>query len=194
MIGIDPTLLQTKFEQAQTYEQYMEIADSLGQRQPWDQRHGQLELTSEQRTLVEGFTRQMRVLCLTGTWCGDCALQGSAMQRIAETNPNCIELRFLQRDEAHADLIVKAQVNAGFRVPVTWFLAEDFEPVVVFGDRTLSRYRAMARKAFGDEAGVVHAPPPEDPVRAVLQEVLDEFERVQLLLRLSGRLREKHGD
>ena len=86
-----------------------------------------------------------------------------------------------------------SQVNAGFRVPVTWFMAEDFEPVSRFGDRTLSRYRAMARKVLGPTSNV-HAPAPEDPVRAVLQEMLDEVERVHLLLRLSGRLRQKHGD
>ena len=48
-------------------------------------------------------------------------------------------------------------------------------------------------QALGDQSNV-HAEPPEDPVREVLQEMLDEFERVQLLLRTSPRLREKHGD
>ena len=51
----------------------------------------------------------------------------------------------------------------------------------------------MARKALGDDANVL-APPPADPGRAVLAEMLDEFERVHLLLRLSARLRERHGD
>ena len=65
-----------------------------------------------------------------------------------------------------------------------------------FGDRTLSRYRSMARKMLpADEAAaVVLAEAPADPVRAVLDECLDELERVHLLLRLSSRLREKHGD
>ena len=80
-------------------------------------------------------------------------------------------------------------------MPITFFMAEDFEPVARFGDRTLSRYRSMARKALPEcGACVVLAEPPADPVRAVLQEVLDEFERTQLLLRLSPRLREKHAD
>ena len=54
----------------------------------------------------------------------------------------------------------------------------------------------LRRQAIGGEggAGVVLAEPPTDPVRAVLQEVLNEFERTQLLLRLSPRLREKHAD
>jgi hypothetical protein len=35
---------------------------------------------------------------------------------------------------------------------------------------------------------------PEDEVRATLADWLNEFERVALLLRLSGKLRSKHGD
>ena len=87
----------------------------------------------------------------------------------------------MPKSDEHADLLVPAKINGGFRVPVTWFLAEDFEPVAWFGDRTLSRYRSMARKALGERSGVV-APPPADPVREVLREVLDEFERYQKVL------------
>ena len=76
---------------------------------------------------------------------------------------------------------------------MTWFMAEDFEPVSRIGDRTLSRYRAMAVKSLADQSNV-HAPPPADPVQEVLDEMLAEFERVHLLLRTSARLREKHGD
>ncbi len=116
------------------------------------------------------------------------------MARIAEANPSMIELRYLQRSEEQAELIVKVPINGGFRVPVTWFSAEDFEPVAVFGDRTLSRYRAIARKQLPPDQANVLAPPPADPVREVLREVLDMFERVQLILRLSPRLRQLHGD
>lgn len=186
--------LKTKFNQGLDYVGFVNLAKAEGQQMPWEQRYGQLALDAEQASLVGGFTRKIHVLCLTGTWCGDCALQGSAMQRIAEANPGVIDLRFLLRSDEHADLVVKSQVNAGFRVPVTWFLAEDFEPVSFFGDRTLSRYREMARKAIGPEVGPTLAPPPADPVREVLSEVLEEFERVHLLLRLSGRFREKYGD
>jgi thioredoxin family protein len=186
--------LKNKFDQGLAYADFVALGDAEGYRMPWDQRYGQLALNDDQVALVGGFTRKLHVLCLTGTWCGDCALQGSAMQRIAEANPDKIDLRFLLRSDEHADLVVKSQINAGFRVPVTWFMAEDFEPVSWFGDRTLSRYRAMARKAIGPEVQATLPPPPVDPVREVLGEVLEEFERVHLLLRLSGRLREQHGD
>jgi hypothetical protein len=187
-------ILRPKFEQGMSYLEFVDLAGSLGHRPPWDERYGRLALDPGADAMVKSFARDMNVLCMTGTWCGDCALQGSAMARIAEANPGRLALRFLQRGDEHAELITRSAINAGFRVPVTWFLAEDFEPVACFGDRTLSRYRSMARKTLPPDQANVHAPPPADPVRAVLGEVLDLFERAQLLLRLSTRLRERHGD
>jgi len=190
---LDAATLKATFDQGMSYAEFVAMGEPLGHRPPWDDRYSRLELDADQSALVASYTRGMHVLCLTGTWCGDCALQGASMARIAEASPH-IQLRYLQREERHADLIVKAPINAGFRVPVTWFMAEDFEPVAVFGDRTLSRYRSMARKQLGPDAANVHAPPPDDPVREVLREVLDMFERVHLLLRVSPRLRERHAD
>jgi hypothetical protein len=184
--------LRPFYQSALPYDEFVALGAPSGHDAQWHERFGRLALTADQHALVAGFTRTMHVLCLTGTWCGDCALQGAAMERVARANP-CISLRFLLREERHAELIVANQINAGFRVPVTWFMAEDLAPVSRIGDRTLSRYRSMARKAFGPGAPVVD-PPPADPVRAVLDEVLAEFERVHLLLRLSPRLRERHGD
>lgn len=184
--------MQRKFDEGLGYDDFVALGVPQGHDAAWHERHGRLALDAAQQRLVAGFARPMRVLSLTGTWCGDCALQGAAMRRIAEARPELIDLRFLLRDEPQADLIVPARLNGGFRVPMTWFMAEDFEPCAVIGDRPLSRYRAMARKALGEAA--VPAPPPADPVREVLAELLDEFERVQLMLRLSPRLRARHGD
>ena len=187
-----PTL-RTGFEHALDFAAFVRRGEAEGHHHAWHERHTRLALSAEQTALTAGFARRMKVLCLTGTWCGDCALQGAAMQRVAEARPDLIELRFLLREERNAPLIVPNQINAGFRVPITWFMAEDFEPLSRFGDRTLSRYRSMARKALGDRSNVF-APAPEDPVRAVLTEVLGEFERTQLMLRLSPRLRAQYGD
>ena len=73
-------------------------------------------------------------------------------------------------------------------------MAEDFELCSIFGDRTLTRYRAMAERALGAACMVPGAPLPDDDVAGTLADWVDEFERVQLMLRLSGRLRQKHGD
>jgi len=188
------SFLEEKFSEALDYSAFVARGRPQGHHVQWEERYGQLALDESQRRVVERFTREMNVLCLTGTWCGDCALQGSAMQRVADANPQKIHVRFLMRDDSNAEMIVANQINGGFRVPFTFFCAEDFEPVSRFGDRTLSRYRSMARKQLPEGAVTIVQPQPADPVRAVLNEVLDEFERVHLLLRTSTRLRAKYGD
>jgi hypothetical protein len=115
------------------------------------------------------------------------------LDAIAAANPAKIDLKWLDRDE-HIDLSNLIRINAGLRVPTVIFMAEDFEPVSIFGDRTLTRYRAIAAKQLGPSCPMPGAPIPQDELNATLQEWVNEFERVQLLLRLSTRLREKHGD
>ena len=73
-------------------------------------------------------------------------------------------------------------------------MSEDFEPVSVLGDRTLTRYRAIAARNLGPSCPLPGAPVPDDELEGTLQDWLDEFERVQLLLRVSPRLRQLHGD
>jgi len=185
--------LQGKFEAGLEYDAFVASGEPEGHHHQWHERFERLVLDDEQQRLVDSFDREMHIITITGTWCGDCALQGSALGRIAAAKPDKIHLRFLPRDP-HADMMVKLRINAGYRVPVIFFCAEDFEPVSVFGDRSLSRYRSMAQKALGPSCPPIIADPPADPVREVLNEMLNEVERVHLVLRTSTRLREKHGD
>ena len=135
----------------------------------------------------------MKVLVVSGIWCGDCVQQCPLLHRIAEANPTAIDLRLVDRD-AHRDLAERIRVNGGDRVPVALFLAEDFEFCAAFGDRSLHRYRALARSQLGASCPIGIAPPDQDELAATLGDWVNEFERVQLMLRLSPRLRRKHGD
>ncbi|MHC5022716.1 MAG: thioredoxin family protein [Planctomycetota bacterium] len=182
--------LESKFAVALDYETY--LASDPDKAGNWRTIHDQVALTDDQRRLVEGFSRDVKMLCVSGIWCGDCVQQGPLLAHIAAASPR-LELRWLDRDE-HADLAEQIMINAGLRVPVVLFMAEDFEPVSIYGDRTLSRYRAMAQKQLGGACPLPSAPLPTDELQATLQDWLDEVERVHLLLRLSSRLREKHGD
>jgi hypothetical protein len=74
------------------------------------------------------------------------------------------------------------------------FMAEDFEFCGAFGDRTISRYRALAAQRLGAACPTGIVPPGAAELSSTLQDWLNEFERNQLMLRLSPRLREKHGD
>lgn len=163
------------------------------QRDSWMRIYEQATLGEEQRRLVGLFTREMNVLVSSGVWCGDCVQQCPLLERIAEANPERVRVRFVDRD-AHMDLAERITICGGLRVPVAVFMAEDFEVVSVFGDRTLSRYRALAARQLGASCPVPGAPVDGDELAATLGDWLDEFERVQLVLRLSTRLRQKHGD
>jgi len=66
--------------------------------------------------------------------------------------------------------------------------------VLTYGDRTLSAYRAAAATQLAESCASGAVPPPADAIAAVTAEWLEQFERVQLILRLSGRLRQLHGD
>ena len=188
---LKPDFLSAKFRAALTYDDYL-LTGTPQQQEDWTRLYNQASLTEEQRRLVGTFARDMKVLVSSGIWCGDCVQQCPLIQRIAEGSER-IELRFVDRDE-HADLAEHLKICGGMRVPVALFMAEDFELVSIFGDRTLSRYRSLAARQLGGACPMPGAPVPDEEVAATLGDWLDEFERVHLLLRLSTRLRQKHGD
>src|SRR5690606_17451052 len=100
---------------------------------------------------------------------------------------------FLDRD-ADRTVADALRINGGHRVPTVVFLSEDFLEVARFGDRTLSRYRKIAAEQLGPSCPTGLVPPADEELATVTSEWVDQFERVHLLLRLSARLREKHGD
>jgi thiol-disulfide isomerase/thioredoxin len=162
------------------------------QKQRWQQVHAQVTLTAGQRELLGAFRREMNVLCLAGAWCGDCINQCPIFEHFAAAAP-VLHVRYLDRDE-HAEVQRELQINGGNRVPVVVFFSEDEVEVGRYGERTLSKYRQMMRDQAGASCptGIVVA---GDPLLAqVTQDWLNEFERMQWLLRVSPRLRQKHGD
>lgn len=200
---MDAAFLRDKHAAGLTWDEYL-ATGKPDQRDNWNKVYEQATLSEQQRKLVGDFTRRVNVIALSGIWCGDCVQQGGLVQRIAEAKPAPrgggedadaagIDLRWLDRD-AHMDLQERVTINGGQRVPVLIFAAEDYEPVCVYGDRTLSRYRAVAARQLGPSCPLPGAPVPQEEIDATLQDWLDQFERVHLMLRLSGRLRKKHDD
>jgi thiol-disulfide isomerase/thioredoxin len=189
---METSFLKSKFEQGLEYPAYVATGTDE-QRRRWSQVYDAAELSDEQRRLVSGFHREMNILVISGIWCGDCVEQVPLVQRIAEANPAKLRCRILDRD-AHKDLSSRFRICGGDRVPVVLLMAEDFELCAAVGDRTLSRYRALARRQLGAACPIAIAGPDRDDLRATLQDWLNEIERVHLMLRLSGRLRQKHGD
>lgn len=188
--GLDAAFLRAKFAVALEYEAYLATDPARAER--WIEFARNVRLRDEQRRLLQSFTREMNVIVSSGLWCGDCVAQGPMLAAIAEANP-LVRMRWVDRDE-HRDLAERITINQGMRVPTVVFMAEDFEPVGIFGDRTLTRYRAIAAKQLGAHCPLPGAPVPQDELDATVQEWLNEFERIHLLLRTSARLRERHGD
>ena len=174
------------------YDDYV-ATGTAAQRENWQRIYDQASLTAAQRALLASFSRRMKVLVMSGVWCGDCVQQGPLIARIAEANAGVIDLKWVDRDDVPA-LRDALAINQGHRVPVAIFMAEDDALVACYGDRTLSRYRAMAAKQLGGACPLPGAPMDGGELACTLQDWLNEFERIHLLLRLSGRLRQMHGD
>jgi hypothetical protein len=171
-----------KYRQGLTYSEFLSHYANPGDAQDWRQILDRVRLTESQRDLLQLFTRRMPVLCLAGAWCGDCRNQCPIFERFAAVN-NLIQVRFLDRDD-HADAQEQLQINGGNRVPVLVFFSEDGFETARYGERTLSKYRELAgRPGSGNPT-----------LGDVTQDWLNEFERVQWILRLSPRLRQLHRD
>jgi hypothetical protein len=190
--GMRPMNLFEKYQQGLRYDEFLDRYATEVHKQRWRDLHAQVTLTQPQRDLLASFRRQMPVLCLAGAWCGDCVNQCPIFEYFAAAAP-AIQVRFLDRD-THPDVRDSLQINGGNRVPVVVFFSEDGAEVGRYGERTLSKYRQMMRDQAGAScpSGITLG---KDPLLVqVTQEWLNEFERVQWLLRLSARLRQKHGD
>ncbi len=186
------SFLSDKFTSGLAYTRYLQTGNEEQQRR-WTQVYDAAHLTDAQKQLVAGFVRQMKILIFSGIWCGDCVQQCPLIYRIAEANPAKIDLRFVERPK-ESELVPDLRINAGSRVPVVAFLSEDNEWCATAGDRTINRYRAIARAKLGPLCPTGIVAPDKDEVDATLADWLNEVERVQLMLRLTPRLRQKYQD
>ncbi len=80
-------------------------------------------------------------------------------------------------------------INGGRRVPVVLFLSEDYSGSRPLRRATLSTYRRLALEQLGPACPTGLVAPSDDATRLATVEWLEEFERAQLILRLSPRLR-----
>jgi hypothetical protein len=183
---------QAKFSQGLAYDEFLARYGQPSYAPRWQTVHDRLRLADAQKSLLGSFRRTMNVLCLAGAWCGDCINQCPIFDHFARSAP-VIKLRFLDRDD-HADVQRELSINAGKRVPVVVFLSEDNHEVARYGERTLAQYRQLAHDNLGPACPTGLVPASAALLDAVTQEWLDQFERAQLILRLSPRLRQMHGD
>jgi len=179
------------FEKGLPYEQYLASSDPRHSER-WRTAEQAISLTAHQRQLLGSFVRQMPVLCLSGVWCGDCVRQGPIFHAFEKAAP-VVDVRFLDREE-FPELMDELRICGAKKVPVVVFLTEDFFEVERYGDRTLSVYRRKAERELGPACPVPFGPRDANEASVEIQEWLDIFERVQLMLRLSPPLRRRYND
>lgn len=182
----------TKFASGLTYSQFLDQYGSSDQKARWELIHGKVQLTDAQRALLAGFKREMKILVLAGAWCGDCVNQCPIFDHIERACPK-IQFRYFDRD-ANPDLGAAISICGGHRVPTVVFLSEDNHFCGLYGDRTLAKYRHMAASQLGAACPSGIGSPEQSLQDQVIAEWLQEIERIQLMLRLSARLRQLHGD
>ena len=184
--------LSDRFDSGLPYDRYVQTGTDE-QRRRWNQVYDAARLTDAQSQLVGGFVRAMKILILSGVWCSDCVEQCPLIYRIAEANPGKIDLRFIERPK-DGELPPELRINGGSRVPVVLFLSEDNEWCATAGDRTINRYRALAQRRLGPLCPTGIVAPDKNELDATLGDWVNEVERVQWMLRLTPRLRQKYQD
>jgi len=179
------------FETGLPYHDFLKKYGTPEQQRRWADFLASIALTAPQTELLSRFTREMKVLVMAGAWCGDCVNQCPMFELFASASSK-IQVRYVDRDES-PELSAALTTCGGARVPAVVFLSEDGQFCGRYGDKTLSKYRAAMSKLEGASCptglGVDH-----DLTAAVQQDWLNEFERIQWMLRTSTRLRQLHGD
>lgn len=180
-----------KFSECLSYSAFLDKYGSPDQKRRWADFFNCVSLSDAQKALLGSFKRQMKVIVMAGTWCGDCVNQCPMFEHFAQACP-LIDIRYFDRD-ANPDLAAAMQTCGAARVPSVVFLSEDGHVCGRYGDRTLSKYRSIVGATSGAtcSTGIALG---DDLTLSVLQDWLDEFERIQWMLRTSGRLRQLHGD
>lgn len=181
-----------KFESGLEYLPFLQAYGTDLHQQKWSTVHDQVALTSSQINLIADFVREMKVIVFAGTWCGDCVNQCPIFDHFSAANAK-IRIRFFDRDD-NPDLGELLMTCGAPRVPAVIFLSEDNTVCGRYGDRTLSKYREMAGTQLGPTCPTGIGGVEQSLLNSVTQDWLDEFERIQWMLRLSGRLRQIHGD
>jgi thiol-disulfide isomerase/thioredoxin len=190
------------FERALPYRAFLEKFGTPEHRERWENVYQRTRLTTQQLGIAGDFRRKMPVLCMAGTWCGDCVNGCPIFQKIAEARPDLIDLRFINRVQkfdpaaTDADTVLANEISilAAPRVPMLVFFTQDMFEACRYGERTLLTYREKGTKVLGASCSTGLFAPPADAHAAVVAEWFEQFERVQLMLLTSPRLMKMNGE
>ncbi|MBL7662605.1 thioredoxin family protein [bacterium] len=179
------------FELAQTYEEYLKTAEPA-HRARWDTFKSKITINSEQKAVLKSFIRELNILVMSGTWCGDCARQGPMFAQLEAINPK-LRFRFIDNKQ-NPDLQNELRINGAEKVPVVVVLSEDYYEIARFGDRHLSVYRRKLISELGAACDPGIIPPSGEELSTEVTEWVNFLERAHALLRLAPLLRRRYND
>jgi thiol-disulfide isomerase/thioredoxin len=174
-----------------SYTAFLEKYGTEQHREKWQASFQRIELTESQLQLLKSFKRTMPVMVLAGAWCGDCVDQCPIFEHFSQIAP-VIQIHYFDRDAA-SEFASQVKICGAARVPSVVFFSEDFQEVGRYGDKTLVKYRDIYKNTTG-EACSTGLGGNKVLQSLIIQEWLEQFERAQLILRTSPRLRKLHND
>ena len=191
-LDVRSDLFQRVFRDAVPYRDYL-LTGNVRERAAWARAEAALPaMPADAGTRLDPAGRIVKVLCLSGIWCGDCVRSVPIVARLAEVAGPTVDLRLVDRD-AIPELRDELRVLGAMRVPMVVFLTEDFHEIGRYGDRPLTVYRDKAVTELG-AACPLPGSADGGALAAETAEWLDVFERMILMARLAPPLRARHGD
>src|SRR2546428_9898163 len=77
---------QEHYSKGLSYQEFISKYGTLQHLQRWQAVYDPVRLTDTQQALLQGFVREMHLLCVAGAWCGDCVREGPILKHIAESS------------------------------------------------------------------------------------------------------------
>jgi thiol-disulfide isomerase/thioredoxin len=148
-------------------------------------------LTEEQRTRLNDYNRNVKLLVVGATWCLDCARVLPYLRAIVDAIGQKAEIRLIDRD-AYPELRDELRIMGAPRVPRVLILSEDWFEVDRLGDRSLSTYRSRMAREIG--RGVDHGVLSPRARQLEMAEWVDAIERCLIILRTAPVLRKRYND
>ncbi|HMO02245.1 MAG TPA: thioredoxin family protein [Oligoflexia bacterium] len=186
-------LWRTAFYKAFDYGQFI-AGGSPAEQARWHKHLEKIIVPIETNKRFQNFKRELNILVLAGTWCGDCARQAPMIHKLETLAPEKIKARFLD-NQADPEIRDELRLCGGARVPVAIAMTEDFFELGRFGDRSLAYYRNKIKNETEGaicESGI--SLPTAEELTSELIEWAEFIERCQLIARLSPFLRNRWKD
>jgi len=163
------------FEAGRDFDAWKQTAEDDEQRQKLQQSYDSVLLEATTKAALVAIPKRVHVVCFAECWCGDVVRHVPVLQRMAETVPEKLAVRYVMREEA-PDAFKRHLTHGGEAIPKFIFCSEAFGECISWGPMPEACKRLISRgKACDDVDGarrLVSARYAADPAR---REVVEEL-------------------